>query len=290
MVSQVEQLLTDKQIPYTSKGNSCIIRCLNPEHEDANPSMHVNKETGVCHCFSCNHTTNIFTHFGLFIRKTNQFVTEALRAIDKVLYDRNGIEPWELPLPINKDYRQFSAEFLNANGAMRFASHDDNISNRIWFELRDATGILRGYVGRDYFSDNNRTKYLVKPSGFEKPWYNLSVKPTNGTIVFTEGIFDVLNLKLLGINSVVALLGASPSKNSYKEYLEPLLAKGVDKVLLALDGDAAGRAGNDKLKAYINKNHPAIEVVVIDLEDNEDCGILDKERAKELFGDYYEIL
>lgn len=286
MDNQVEQLLTDKQIPYTSKGNSCIIRCLNPEHEDSNPSMHVNKETGMCHCFACNHTTNIFEHFGIFVRKTNQYVVETLKAINKVLFDKNGIEPWEMPLPINQPYRQFSAEFLNANGAMRFASHDDNISNRIWFELRDATGILRGYVGRDYFSDNNRTKYLVKPSGFEKPWYNLSTKPLNGSIILTEGIFDALNLKLYGLTNVIALLGASPSKNSYKEYLEPLLAKGVDKVILALDGDAAGRAGNDKLKAYINKTHPAIEVVVIDFEDGEDCGALTQERFEELFSEH----
>ena len=40
--------------------NSGFITCLNPEHEDHNPSMHFWEENNIFYCFSCNYTCDIF--------------------------------------------------------------------------------------------------------------------------------------------------------------------------------------------------------------------------------------
>ena len=37
--------------------------CLNPEHDDNNPSMRIDRITGVYNCFSCGFKGNIFNHF-----------------------------------------------------------------------------------------------------------------------------------------------------------------------------------------------------------------------------------
>ena len=51
----VEDLLSKKDIQYTPKGRDFLVRCINPEHEDHNPSMRIDQITGVFQCFSCEY-------------------------------------------------------------------------------------------------------------------------------------------------------------------------------------------------------------------------------------------
>ena len=59
-----EDLLREKGIHYELSGKDAKILCLNPEHDDTNPSLRVDRITGVMHCFSCGFKGNLFTHFG----------------------------------------------------------------------------------------------------------------------------------------------------------------------------------------------------------------------------------
>jgi len=59
-----EDLLKEKGIHYQISGKDAKIHCLNPEHDDTNPSMRVDRVTGIFHCFSCGFKGNLFTHFG----------------------------------------------------------------------------------------------------------------------------------------------------------------------------------------------------------------------------------
>ena len=65
----VQDLLDKKDIQYTPKGQDFLVRCINPEHNDSNPSMRIDQVTGVFQCFSCEFKGNLFTHFG---EKANQ--------------------------------------------------------------------------------------------------------------------------------------------------------------------------------------------------------------------------
>ena len=60
----VIDILNNRQIKYKEAGRDYQISCLNPEHEDSNPSMRVDKVTGIYHCFSCGHKGNLFRLFG----------------------------------------------------------------------------------------------------------------------------------------------------------------------------------------------------------------------------------
>ena len=59
-----EELLQSKGIQYQISGKDAKIHCLNPEHDDTNPSMRVDRITGIFHCFSCGYKGNLFTYFG----------------------------------------------------------------------------------------------------------------------------------------------------------------------------------------------------------------------------------
>ena len=59
----VDEVLHKHKIPFRSHGQDYVVSCLNPEHDDSNPSMRVDKVTGIFHCFSCGFKGNIFKHF-----------------------------------------------------------------------------------------------------------------------------------------------------------------------------------------------------------------------------------
>ena len=59
----VIDLLNKEKINFTVSGQDFQIKCLNPDHDDTNPSLRIDKVNGVMHCFSCGFRGNIFTHF-----------------------------------------------------------------------------------------------------------------------------------------------------------------------------------------------------------------------------------
>jgi len=48
----VEELLVEEKIRFKVSPADYIVSCLNPEHDDSNPSMRIDKITGVYNCFS----------------------------------------------------------------------------------------------------------------------------------------------------------------------------------------------------------------------------------------------
>ena len=58
----VEELLQERKIQYKLSPADAIVACLNPEHDDSNPSMRIDRITGVFNCFSCGFKGNLFNH------------------------------------------------------------------------------------------------------------------------------------------------------------------------------------------------------------------------------------
>lgn len=72
----IEELLKSKSIEFRPSGKDYVIRCLNPDHEDRNPSLRIDKTTGIFNCLSCGYSGNLFDFFGqkpnwLQIRRNN---------------------------------------------------------------------------------------------------------------------------------------------------------------------------------------------------------------------------
>ena len=119
---------------------------------------------------------------------------------------------------------------------------------RITFPIHSANGSIVGFGGRTI--TGHQAKYINSP---ETPFFNKSrllyayhhAKKeiyNKGEIIITEGYLDVIMLHQAGFINAVATLGTALTP----EHL-PLLRKGEPKVIMAYDGDKAGR--NAALKA-----------------------------------------
>ena len=59
MSDPVLDLINKNSLAFSVSGRDYLIKCLNPDHEDSNPSFRVDKVSGVAHCFSCGFKTNL---------------------------------------------------------------------------------------------------------------------------------------------------------------------------------------------------------------------------------------
>lgn len=114
---------------------------------------------------------------------------------------------------------------------------------RIMFPIHSSNGTLVGFGGRTI--TGHQAKYVNSP---ETPYFNKSrllyayhhARQSiykQKEIIITEGYLDVVMLHQAGFVNAVATLGTALTS----EHL-PLLRKGEPKVIMAYDGDKAGRA------------------------------------------------
>ena len=119
---------------------------------------------------------------------------------------------------------------------------------RVTFPIHSANGSIVGFGGRTITGHN--AKYVNSP---ETPFFNKSrllyayhhAKQAiykQSEIIITEGYLDVIMLHQAGFENAVATLGTALTP----EHL-PLLRKGEPRIVMAYDGDKAGR--NAALKA-----------------------------------------
>jgi len=114
---------------------------------------------------------------------------------------------------------------------------------RITFPIHSANGSIVGFGGRTITGHN--AKYVNSPETafFNKSRllyaYNHAKQSLHkkGEIIITEGYLDVIMLHQAGFDNAVATLGTALTP----EHL-PLLRKGNPKIVMAYDGDQAGRA------------------------------------------------
>lgn len=128
---------------------------------------------------------------------------------------------------------------IGSEGGRSFA----RFIERITFPIHSANASIIGFGGRTI--TGHQAKYINSP---ETPFFNKSrilyayhyakqsVHKTK-EIVITEGYLDVVMLHQAGFTNAVATLGTALTP----EHL-PLLRKGEPKVIMAYDGDKAGRA------------------------------------------------
>lgn len=59
---KITELLDSLNIKYRrADKNNVKIRCINPEHNDSSPSMHIHTDIGGLHCFACGFSGSIYT-------------------------------------------------------------------------------------------------------------------------------------------------------------------------------------------------------------------------------------
>ena len=279
MTNTVEELLQKENIPYTVSGKDYVIRCLNPEHEDHNPSFRIDKITGISHCYSCGFKVNIFKHFGILTISNNIKVQKLKEKLGKIKTSLFGIEKPAGLVDFGKSYRGVSLATLQKFGACQTQLVPE-LTDRIMFPIQDISGKVLAYVCRHLYSNEN-PKYINYPTGAAMPLF--PPKPLeygHSSLILVEGIFDMLNLVDKGLNNVACCFGTNVIKSNLKEKLTPYKISGVRKIYIMFDGDDAGKKAAAELLPMLEELDFYAEI--IPLAEDTDPGTLSSEDIESL--------
>lgn len=273
MSDPVLDILNKNTLAFTVSGRDYLIKCLNPEHEDSNPSFRVDRVSGIAHCFSCGFKTNIFKYYGIF---TNPVPLKIAALKQKLQELKNFGLDLELPAgytPYTKQFRGISPQTLKYFGAF-YTNQVEKLQDRIIFPIKDITGKTVVFVGRHTLSNGN-PRYLNYPSGVQIPVFPSHLPAGYKSLVIVEGIFDMLNLYDKGLHNVVCAFGTNTLQNNTKQKLLPFKAQGITHIYLMFDGDEAGQKAAQTLKPLIEDCEFIVEI--INLPDTVDPGDLSQE-------------
>ena len=245
----VEELLVEEKIAFKQSPADFVVHCLNPEHDDSNPSMRIDKITGVFNCFSCGFKGNIFKHFD----KPSNYL-DIKREKVKQTIDRKRSESVGLLMPRDivpyvgnernikpETYKKFEA-FLSANSPF---------TNRIVFPVRDITGKIVAFNGRILGKNmTGQPKYIFHPPRVKLPIFPANVLPIKGRVLLVEGIYDVINLHDKGLTNALCCFGIS---NITTDKLQLLKMRGVEQIDIFFDPDDAGQGAVEKVIELCDK-------------------------------------
>lgn len=251
----VSELLISKNIVSNTSGESLLIKCLNPEHEDNNPSMRINSTTGDSHCFACGYSVNIYRHFGIQLNKVNTKVFKLLAKLDR--HRNPSIELPEGNTPITARYRDISIETLK---------HFEAFHNMLYFKdkicipIRGFDNNIKCFITRDMYS--NESRYLVYPKGARPVIFPVKPLISQKTLVVVEGIFDVLKAYDAGMKNVICTFGTSAAlvPSTLEAIVSTANLLGCTKLVIALDRDAPGATTSIKLAEFLESRVPMVEL------------------------------
>lgn len=274
----VANFLKEKGIAFIPSGHDFLIKCLNPEHEDSNPSCRVHQTTGAVHCFSCGFKRkSIFEHFGVLSNHTFIKVAKLKEKIAQLMTNTNGLEFPPVAIPYTRPFRGISTETLKKFEAFYLPGESRELKgfeDRIIFPIKDITGKISMFLGRHTLSQGN-PRYLNYPSGVSIPLFPPSIPKGSNSLVLVEGIFDFLNCYDKGLTNTVCVFGTNTLSSAINNKLLPYRIQGVNTIYIMFDGDDAGREAAKKLKPLIEENE--FECEIIGLEDDSDPGELSQE-------------
>lgn len=269
-VTEVEQILTDKEVRFFSKGKDLLVTCFNPDHEDENPSMRIHRENGKFHCFGCGYKGSIYTRFN---KHRNIFTARVREVQDLIIEIRKASWPgYELAddsYLLQDDFRGIPLEILT-----KFEAHRTDkmgMTDRVVFPISDNRGIIVGFQGR-YMNSDESPKYLMYPSEVSLPWYPSinKIEMINSSIILTEGLLDALYLHGKGVTNAVTIFGTkSVTMDRILDLLTPYMLAGLQKVYLLMDGDSAGIHAAENISKMI-KFKTDLLIEVIPLPEGED--------------------
>ena len=245
----VEELLVEENIEFKVSPADFIVRCLHPEHDDSNPSMRIDRVTGVFNCFSCGFKGNIFKHFD---KPSNYLDIKREKLKQRIEQKRSESVGLKMPKDIlmytgnerairPDTYAKFSA----------FISQQAPFPGRIVFPVYDITGKIVAFNARIIGESlGDVPKYILHPPKARLPLYPTDVAPIKGRVILVEGIYDVINLHDKGLTNALCCFG---THNVNEQKLQLLKMRGVEQIDIIFDPDPAGQDAVEKVKELCDK-------------------------------------
>ena len=279
----VEELLNEQGKSFLPSGKDFVVRCLNPDHEDKNPSFRIDRVSGLGHCFSCGFATDIFAYYGKIPSLLNNNIEMVRKKIKKIFYDRHGVqipsganfmeESYRgLPVSLVKDRKFFTVS--------KDSFSDMNLQDYIVVPMYDSEDKIAAFTARHKLKEGE-PKYKIYPKNAEVPLYPFDYKIINSSLLVIESMFDALHLMAHGIENVVASSGTESFLIKLKQNEASFRIQGLAKIYLMMDGDKAGRSANEKLHKFITEK-AGFMCEIIELQEDSDPSDLTAEDIQQL--------
>lgn len=273
----VGDLLRDKNVKFRASSKDYVVSCFNPDHEDTNPSMNINRNTGMFNCFSCGFKGNIFNYFGILSNNTSIKVIKLKNKIKELRSNIAGLEFPDDYTPVTS-FRGISKETF-AKFEVFTTSLIEGLEDRVVIPIKDIRNKPVVFQGRHALSSGN-PRYIFYPKNIPVPIFPQILEDRYKSIVLVEGIFDLLNLYDKGLKNVACIFGVNNLDKDTVQKMQPFKAQGVLKVYLMLDGDEAGQEAMDRVLPLVEETGLGVEKIV--LEKNKDPGDLTQDEVTKI--------
>lgn len=269
----VLDLIQKKGLAFQVSGKDYLIRCLNPEHPDTNPSLRIDKVSGSFHCFSCGFKGNLFKYYGIFTSQTPVKIAKLKEKLQELKTYQYGVELPRGSIPWTRTFRGISTETLKYFEAF-YTNIEEKLQDRICFPIKDITGRTVVIVARHVMSNGN-PRYLNWPASANMPLFPSHSNVDTKCLILVEGLLDLLNLWDKGLRNVACCFGTNTLIKDLKFKLLPFKAQGITKIYFMFDGDEAGQKAQEQLKPFVEEE--GFRVELIKLPENTDPGELSQE-------------
>lgn len=258
----IREIVTEYFGQYkASTNNNVFIKCPSPDHNDSNPSCHLDLEKKVFICFSCGAKGTLET--ALRWKKAPPDLVSLFSEykpaykhptrVEEHLLDEMILYAWDFE-PQSWIDEGFDPRVLHA--------HDigfDIYNQRITIPIYNKEGRLIAVSARALGSEQPRYKiYKTElmdycPVGYNPKIHNYlwrynRVPPDAQYLVIVEGFKAALKLVQNGEHNVVALMGKMLSAEQEAE-----IVSSRQRVYLMLDNDEAGRKGQLEIAIRLSK-------------------------------------
>ena len=257
-------------------------KCLNPEHNEDNPSMGLDRANNQAHCFACGARYDIVD----LIKMDNPGLDD--KAAFETGYRMFNIDAGGLKAsppaekPANKkpeqDYTEYcrkaheqidKTDYPSTRGLTKgivnrfnlgydehFKAGYDKDGNPIYWQALIIPTSPFSYVARNINATTTDKENKVRKSPGEARLFNLQALDADGPIFIVEGEIDAMSIAAAGLDAIG--LGGISNLNKLLKALESRKPK--QPLILALDKDERGRqAEKDLAKALGDKGIPYIQ-------------------------------
>lgn len=263
MYDTITSYLRNNGIKYKKSGDTFILaQCMNPNHNDSNPSLGINTHTGFGKCFSCGFTVNPNT-WGCEVNPDSKYqrLLDMLRKEETKAHMALPRNDGEVPLEL---MRHISKEMYKALNI--YMCYSGFYENRIIFPFLSIDGVSKGFSTRAIDTKEAKKrkmgKYIhskgFKPSDVGYPLdvllsteniYKKTLQESlnkHKSAILVEGVYDAILLCSLGIPAVSNF---GVGTNHLDEAL--LLGLGINNLYILMDKDEAGTIASE---AFLSTN------------------------------------
>ena len=267
-------------------------------HEEKTPSFDLNLSNGTFICFGCNVSGDLIDlvkmkqqitfleacewlmKFCGLVGHPEEFLLKMALVSDSnqfiIKMQKFSFSPKPINESVARQLSQDNLEFYFQKGFSREILEEFEVgyfSGRLWFPIRNETGILMGMSGRSLDPEEKSRKWIHSVDlSKNELLYNLHHATKYGRInhtkelIIVEGPVDCMKASMFGKKNAVALLGHRISDSQKR-----LLLKHAFRVVLALDADEAGEMGTEEAKELLKGD---FEVFTMPLPAGKDVGDL----------------